>query len=627
MKSTTVFRLLPIAAVTSVLWACGGSNHNSSNPATPPASGASTTAAAGPTLLVSRGVYDLSNNVTGTLPINNLESSSTATSATVTAVTPGTFPNVFTNDANDPNFGITADAVIDQWAPGATAPTTYLDVTAAAKAQGVNFTTSFSSKSEMALNVSQDGTAITFNGYDAPIDTIDASNSNTPGVIDPTNSDIATPTYRTVAQLNLSGKSLTFTNTNAYSGNNGRASVLVGGQYYIVGNAGNSGSQDTTNATTTAASANPTYGILDMLTANTGVQTITPGSNCPFSSPIGVFNTGSATGYGATTYTAAAAGTACPAASTTNGTIANGAITGFAIPAIMGTFVDPQANTTFSKKKFAGGNQFGFTLASVSGQAFDKTGKDDNFRGLYLAPDGTLYVSKGSGGNGVNAVFQVGSTGELANGGKLQSTDTITIPNGMLPTGWTGAPAATNLGATTGWQLSYGAGYPFGMWIPKSNPNIMFVADEGDGVSTASASGGSGGLWVYQRASATAPWAPIAQLTAGLNLGTNYNVTDPAGVSSYTTTPDGLRNITGQVNADGSFTIYAVTSTIGSTAANAAGVTTASTTFDEGCDSNQLVKITVNVSGSTVTPTGSGFSLMETAPFGQVLRGVALINN
>ena len=591
MKRTTL-RLLPIAAVTSVLWACGGSSNNSRPAAaTPPA-------AAAPTLLVSRGVYDPNFSLSGQLPYNaNGSATSGVTPAqSIFAVSPGTFPNVFTNDQNDANFGVTADAVIDQWAPGATSPSLYLDVTAAAQQAGVDFSTSFSSKSEFAMNVSQDGTAITFNGYNAPIDQIDRSNANTPGVVDPTNTDVASATFRTVGQLKLATKSLQFTQTNAYSGNNGRATVLANGQYYIVGNAGNSGG---------VTGNELTYGILDLLTQNTGVQTITAGSSCPFTQVVGQFYSGNSS-----TFTPAASGTCAP-----------------------GTITDALAATTFSKKTNAGGNQFGFSLANVSGQVYDKTGKDDNFRGLYLAPNGTLYTSKGSGSNGINAVYQVGATGALAGGGTLPQTAQITIPSGFLPSGWTGAPAAANLvtSSTSGPQppnstLAGGVVYPFGMWMPANNTSLMFVADEGDLGTAAYAPNGSGGLWVYQNTSGT--WTPIAHITQGLNLGQAYAVTDTNGTygtagASYTTTPDGLRNITGTVNSDGSITLYAITSTIGSTAANASGVTTPNAFFDEGADSNQLVTIKLSVSGSTVAT--SGFTVMQTAPYGQVLRGVALI--
>ncbi|MBB2929281.1 hypothetical protein [Paraburkholderia silvatlantica] len=585
---STAFRLLPIAAMTSMLWACGGNDHSGNTQAQSAPGNASNPASVQPALLVSRSVYDPAFTLTGTLPYN--ATPETTNTAPVAAVSPGTYPNVFTTEGAtaDGNFGVTTDIVIDQWAAGATSPTQYLDVTAAAMQGGFDFTTSFASKSELALNLSQDGTAITFNGYNAPVDQTDRSNSNTPGVIDPTNPDVAQPTYRTVAQLDLATKALTFTNTNAYSGNNGRASVLAGGQYYIVGNAGNSGS-----------SPSPTYGQLDMLTMDTGVQTIAAGSSCAFSQPVGTFFSGNAS-----TYTAP---TSCGP----------------------GTITDALSSTTFAKKTNAGGNQFGFTLASV-GQPYDKTGKDGNFRGLFLAPDGTLYVSKGSGSNGVNTVFQVGAAGALANGAKFSNLQNVAItPLFTAPTtAWSGAPGASNEPASnttlksaltaasaTSWPLSWNTGFPFGMWMPKTNTNLMFVADEGDG-DPADMAIGSGGLWVYQKSGST--WTAIAHITQGLNLGQAYTVTDTKGTygtagANYTTSADGLRNITGQINSDGSYTLYAITST----ANNSLG-----TTFDAGADSNQLMKITLGVSGSTVTT--SGFAVMQTAPYGQVLRGVAM---
>ncbi|MBN3727840.1 hypothetical protein [Burkholderia sp. Ac-20379] len=567
----TTLRLLPIAAIVSMLAACGG-NDNSATPAatgstsgTPaPSTSASASNYTAGNLLVTRTAYDPSFTVTGTLPYNATPTATNA--APVSAVSPGTFPNAVTNDANDANFGVTSEAFLDQWTPGASAPSQTLDVTAAAAKSGVAFSTSFASKSEMAMNVSVNQKSLTFVGYNTPIDQIDISNSNTPGVVDPTNTDVATPTYRTVAQLNFADNSLSFTNTNAFAGNNGRAAVLAGGMYYIVGNAGNSGKNP-----------KPTTAQLDMLTMATGVQSIAAGSPCAFTQVIGAFQSGTGTG----TYATAPAGTACSLASM--GSITGGSATG---------------------------DQFGFSIASI-GQAADKTGKDANFRGLYVGPDGTMYTSKGSGGNGVNTVYQVGAAGALANGGTLPQTAAISILPGF-PTA-----LATNLTNLTTPSQVTGTVYPFGMWIPSSDSTLMFVADEGDGVAGDQVSG-SGGLWVYRKTAGT--WAPIAHLTAGLNLGVAYSVTDTNGTygtkgASYTTTPDGLRNVTGQVNADGSFTLYATTSTIG----NSLG-----STFDAGADSNQLVKITVNVNGSTAS-SASGFGVMQTAPYGQALRGVAMV--
>jgi hypothetical protein len=85
--------------------------------------------------------------------------------------------------------------------------------------------TSFSSKSELALNLSPDGRTVSFMGYVARPDQVDASNSNTPGVVDPTN-PVPAAFYRAAAQLSGNGR-LRLTQTNAYSGNNGRAAITA----------------------------------------------------------------------------------------------------------------------------------------------------------------------------------------------------------------------------------------------------------------------------------------------------------------------------------------------------------------------------------------------------------------
>jgi hypothetical protein len=543
----------------SALAGCGGddpSTPSSSTGGTAPGTVSNFTPG---NLLVSRSTYDPANVVSGTLPFN--ATPETTNSAPIAAVTPGTFPNVFTNVANDANFGVTSEVLLDQWTPGATSPAQTTDITSMAAKNQTSFATSFSSKSELALNVSLDHKSLTLVAYNSPIDQLDISNSNTPGVVDPTNNDISTPTFRTVAQLNFADSSMSFTNTNAFSGDNGRAAVLANGMFYLVGNAGDSGKNP-----------KPTTAQLDMLTTDTGVQSIVPGSTCPFTQVIGAFQSSSGGSY-----SVAPAGTACSLA--TMGTITGG-------------------NST--------GDQFGFSVTSI-GQPADKTGKDDNFRGLFVGPDGTMFITKGSGSNGVNTVYQVGATGALANGGLLPQNAAITIVPGF----------PTALAANTPPATSNAVVFPFSVWIPASNPSIMFVSDEGDGTAGDQASG-SGGLWVYQNQNGT--WAPLAHLTTGLNLGVAYAVTDSLGLfgtagASYTTTPDGLRSITGETNPDGSFTIFGTTSTAGdSLGAN----------FDSGADSNQLVKITVSVNGATAT-SASGFSVMQTAPFGQVLRGVTIV--
>ena len=88
----------------------------------------------------------------------------------------------------------------------------------------------------------------------------------------------------------------------------------------------------------------------------------------------------------------------------------------------------------------------------------------------------------------------------------------------------------------------------------------------------------------------------------------------PDGVNPVTGLPwspaiDGLRNITGQVNPNGSVTIWAITSTV-------------SGNGDQGADPNQLVMITDQPS-ATSPAAGESFNTVRSAGYGEVLRGVS----
>lgn len=146
------------------------------------------------------------------------------------------------NVSVDPNFGVTAPIYLDQVSGSGRVLGSIAVPTGApgASSRGHDqLTGSFSSKSEGALNLSTRGDAVTFMGYAVPANTIDASNGNTPGVVDPTNPD-AQSVYRAVGELDENGK-FSFTETNAYSGDNGRAAVLddATGLYYTAGNSNN----------------------------------------------------------------------------------------------------------------------------------------------------------------------------------------------------------------------------------------------------------------------------------------------------------------------------------------------------------------------------------------------------
>jgi hypothetical protein len=70
---------------------------------------------------------------------------------------------------------------------------------------------------------------------------------------------------------------------------------------------------------------------------------------------------------------------------------------------------------------------------------------------------------------------------------------------------------------------------------------------------------------------------------------------------------DGLRNLTGRINRDGTVTIWAITSTV-------------SGNGDQGADPNKLVVITDRLDGTTPH---HAFTTLRTARYGEVLRGVS----
>jgi hypothetical protein len=235
-------------------------------------------------LVVSRSVYDnkASNVIVGeALPPNCV---ATSGGCGGTAGYNGLFPYVFNNDADDGSFGITAKIYLDQITPAGWLINS-LEVPNNSQ-RGVTsgsdqLVTSFSSKSELSLHLSTDGRYVTFMGYVAPINAIDVSASNTPGVVDPTN-PVGLYVYRAVAQVDKDGK-FHFTETNAYSGDNGRGAVLntLNGAdyYYTTGNAGNGGNPEPTGIVLGAGAQ-----IMDPSDEPERVQA--PGT----STPVGTFN-------------------------------------------------------------------------------------------------------------------------------------------------------------------------------------------------------------------------------------------------------------------------------------------------------------------------------------------------
>jgi hypothetical protein len=490
-------------------------------------------------LLVSGSYYDVNPDV---LVPSQTVLPPGCTSGCVTATNNAAYPQVFNNALVDGSFGVTTPIVLDQLTPSGQL-VNRLQVPDGLQ-RGDYAVTSFSSKSELALNQSTDGRYVTFMGYVAKPGTIDVSNANTPGVIDPTN-PVPGAYYRVIAQLDQQGR-FRFTETNAYSGDNGRAAVLndTGGSpvYYLAGNAGNGGTPEP-----------------DGIILGAGAQIASPSGE-----PESAQRPGSPTPVGS------------------------------------------------------------FNVTQLGDKA-DKIGKDTNFRGLTIY-NNVVYYTKGSGGNGVNTVYFIDTTGQACPdgvglpepGAALPTSPIAYNPSLLQADGVTPYNMCILKGFPT--ALKSTTSFPFGMWF--ANRHTLYVADEGNGDDTYSTSTGTytgaaaqttAGLqkWVFNGLS----WNLAYTLTAGLNLGVPYTVPGyPTGDNAATGLPwapatDGLRNITGRVNPNGTVTIYAITSTV-------------SGGGDQGADPNKLVAITDDL-GTTTLPAAETFRIVRSAGFGEVLRGVS----
>ncbi|HZD76689.1 MAG TPA: hypothetical protein VE218_06765 [Acidobacteriaceae bacterium] len=500
-------------------------------------------------LVVSRSVYD--NNpanvkVGQVLPPNC--AATTGGCSPTGAIADGSYPFVFNNDTADGSFGITSRIFLDQMTPGGR----FIDSLEVPNSldRGINgksnqLVTSFSSKSEVALHLSTDGNLVTFMGYVAPVNALDVSNSNTPLAIDPTN-PVGEEFLRGIATVDRNGH-FSFTETNAYSGNNGRAAILNNTEgepfFYTAGNAGN-GANPQPNGIVLGAGAQ----FVDLSSRNEAQQD--PGTPTPVSS---------------------------------------------------------------------------FSVTQLGAKA-DKIGKDDNFRGMTVF-NNVLYYTKGSGSNGVNTVYFVDTTGKACpNGFGLPSANAqlpatpLAFDPAQLQT--TGLPS--NMCILAGFPTALArtanpVAFPFALWF--ANPTTLYVADEGDGFAsdttlfTHAAAQTTAGLqkWVFNGTT----WNLAYTLTGGLQLGVPYTVQGyPTGNNAATGLPwspttDGLRNIQGRVNSDGTVTIWAITSTV-------------SGSGDQGADPNRLVAITDRLSNSSASVAAQEqFSIARQAGFAEVLRGVA----
>jgi hypothetical protein len=471
----------------------------------------------------------------------------------VQAVADGQYPYVFNNDGPDGSFAVSTP--IKLW-----------DLSLSGQRLGAihvptdEMTTSFSSKSELAINVSTGGQDLSFSGYNATVGTADASNSSTPGTPDPTNPDVSGPFYRVAGDLSSDGR-WTFTDTNSFSGDNGRAVLLDSADnvFFAAGNSNN-------------------------------------GSSSP---------------------------------------IEPGLVDGTGAQAFPESFVPQSAQTPAGNTSIVPLGAFSInSLTAYASQKADKAGKDTNFRGLTVS-NNVVYYTKGSGSNGINTVYFVDTTGNACSATSATPGIGVPVHGAPLPTpGVTytmcvlkgfSTQLAKPLTTTPGLATTTG-GYPFGLWF--ANANTLYVADEGSGDNTYDATTNSypdadlsglkypAGLqkWVFNQA--TQQWNLAYTLETGLNLGQPYTVPGyPTGDNSATGLPwapatDGLRNISGHVNGNGTVTVYATTSTV-------------SGGGDQGADPNKVVAITDTL--GAVAPGKEKFVTVRPAKFGVRYGGVAVL--
>jgi hypothetical protein len=267
------------------------------------------------------------------------------------------------------------------------------------------------------------------------------------------------------------------------------------------------------------------------------------------------------------------------------------------------------------------------------GDTADKIGKDTNFRGLTIF-NNVIYTTKGSGGNGVNTVYFIDTTGTIctsntgvglpASSATLPTTSILYDPTLLQSEGVVPYNMCILNGFPT--ALKSKTSFPFGVWF--ANATTLYVADEGNGDNTnTTATSTNNGTYSKAAAQTTAglqkwvfdgtKWNLAYTLQAGLNLGVPYIVPGyPTGLNAATGLPwapatDGLRNLTGVVNGNDTATIYAITSTV-------------SGNGDQGADPNQLVVITDSLSATGHTaPAGESFTILKSAGNLEVLRGVS----
>ena len=516
-------------------------------------------------LVVSRSVYSAlpaSVGVGQTLPPGCVPSKPNKVTCALAALD-GTFPTVFNNDTPDPSFGITSPLILDEMTPNGTLVKS-ITVPNSSTTSGDQLVTSFSSKSEEALHLSTDGQYLTFMDYVAPLNTIDASNGNTPAVIDPTN-PVPGSYYRAVATVNSLGQ-FSFTETNAYSGNNGRAAIYVNtgttnglpnNFFYTAGNAGNGGNPEP-----------------QQVVDGAGLQIITP-ANAPEASQT--------------------PGLPTPVAS-------------FSVNQLPGV---PAGTDKVGKDD----NFRGLTL--YNGILYTTKGSGSN--GV-----NTVYFVDTTGTACPNGV------GLPVPGAPLPTTNlapTYNSTTGLANNMCILAGFPTEVNKLTN-PVAYPFGLWFAnattLYVADEGDGVNTYSSSGNTYTDAASSVNTGGLqkWIFNAGTQT--WQLAYTLNTGLNLGIPYapsgyptglnNGTDGTGLP-WSPATDGLRTIIGTLSGNRivgySATIWAISSTV-------------SGGGDQGADPNKLFIITDRLSNTSPTVAAhETFTDLRDAVSDEVLRGVS----
>ncbi len=485
-------------------------------------------------LLVSRSVYDV--NPTIVPGVTQLPPNCVAPNCG-TATANGAYPTVFNNDIVDASFGVTTKIFLDELTRSGELVGSLEVPNSAQHRVGPNsdqMVTSFSSKSELALNLSTDGQSVSFMGYLAPVGAIDVSNSNTPFVIDPTD-PVPGQNYRVVARVDARGH-FSFTKTNAYSGNNGRAVIVNSGANvaYLAGNAGN-GSNPQPN------------GII----VGGGAQILTP-QDKPLSQQVDP-----------------------------------------GLPTPLGSFNILQIPGTKKADKIGKDTNFrGLTIFN-NVVYFTKGSGSNGINTLYFVDTSGFDAQQHplacpTTGTGVPRPLVTLPTSPISfNAANLQ-TEGVFPYNMCILNGFPATTASTK------------TAFPFGVWFANAttvyvtdegNGSTTFSAASGTFTDAAAQTTAGLQKWVLDKT--TGAWKLAYVLSAGLDLGVPYTIRDyPTGKNAATGLPwspatDGLRNITGRVHRNGTVTIWAITSTV-------------SGNGDQGADPNKLVQITDTVAAATL---------------------------